>query len=537
MYSRSTCDSTTAAERAAVACPPWLVCSPGTRTKEELLSTTHTGATETIIPTFCHGCGSYHPECGLLCHVRDGRFVRVEANPAAANNGVPGSKMLCAKGLTGPQFVYAADRLKYPMKRIGAKGEGTFQRISWDEALDTVAAKLLETKAKYGPESYGVLSPEFWPVLVTLGRRFLNVHGSPNYMHSAICATPRMAASKITIGYISMAPDDWQKHQAVRQLGRQPRELRCQPGHSAGDPQRAGERHEVRRHPPHARPAGLQGRRVDARPSGHRRRAGARVPQRADRREAVRRRVRGPVVPRLRQTGRARAAVHSRMGLPDHRPAGRADPRGRPAHRHHAPDLHPHGQRRRRPEQRRHGDGHGHQPHRGHHRQSRRARRPLRLHPRPARHVARHARQPDPARHGRTAGRAREPRLVPEDRPLGRRSHHRLLQRAHERSLRKALPAPSPQRELLQPVVGHPQPAQGGRGPEETRVHVRGRRVPCAPRRLRRHRAARLHELRTRQLLRRAAGQGRSLDLQVQPGHRAAGRSRAATGRSTSTWP
>jgi thiosulfate reductase / polysulfide reductase chain A len=174
------------------------------------LSITHAGATETIIPTFCHGCGSYHPECGLLCHVRDGRFVRVEANPAAANNGVLGSKTLCAKGLTGPQFVYAADRLKYPMKRIGAKGEGAFQRISWDEALDTVAAKLLETKEKYGPESYGVLSPEFWPVLVTLGRRFLNVHGSPNYMHSAICATPRMAASKITIGYISMAPDDWQ---------------------------------------------------------------------------------------------------------------------------------------------------------------------------------------------------------------------------------------------------------------------------------------------------------------------------------------
>jgi thiosulfate reductase / polysulfide reductase chain A len=168
------------------------------------------GATETIIPTFCHGCGSYHPECGLLCHVRDGKFVRVEANPAAANNGVPGSGMLCAKGLTGPQFVNAADRLQYPLKRVGAKGEGRFTRISWDEALGTIADKLLETKAKYGPESYGVLSPEYWPVLVTLGRRFLNVHGSPNYMHSAICATPRMAASKITIGYISMAPDDWQ---------------------------------------------------------------------------------------------------------------------------------------------------------------------------------------------------------------------------------------------------------------------------------------------------------------------------------------
>ncbi|MBN1320540.1 MAG: molybdopterin-dependent oxidoreductase, partial [Thermoleophilia bacterium] len=166
---------------------------------------------EKIVPTFCHGCGSYHPECGVLCYVKDGRFTRVEANPRACNNGVPGSTSLCAKGLAAPQFVYAADRLTHPLKRIGAKGEGTFQRISWDEALDAIADKLKETKAKYGPESYGVLSPEYWPVLATLGRRFLNVHGSPNYMHSAICATPRMASFKTTIGYVSMAPDDWSK--------------------------------------------------------------------------------------------------------------------------------------------------------------------------------------------------------------------------------------------------------------------------------------------------------------------------------------
>jgi thiosulfate reductase/polysulfide reductase chain A len=161
---------------------------------------------EKVIPTFCHGCGSYHPECGILCHVRDGRFVRVQGNPATVNNGVPGSTSLCAKGLTGPQFVYAADRLKYPLKRAGAKGEGKFQRITWDEALGTIADKLAESKTKYGAESYGVLSPEFWPVLATLGRRFLNVHGSPNYMHSAICATPRMAANVENSGVNQGAP-------------------------------------------------------------------------------------------------------------------------------------------------------------------------------------------------------------------------------------------------------------------------------------------------------------------------------------------
>jgi thiosulfate reductase / polysulfide reductase chain A len=164
-------------------------------------------AGEKIIPTFCHGCGAAKPRCGILCHVKDGKFVRVEANPEAFNNGVQGSTSLCAKGHTGMQLVYSPNRLKYPLKRAGEKGEGKFQRITWDEALDTIAAKLKETKAKYGPESYAVLTPEFWPVLVTLGRRFLNLHGSPNFLHSAICATPRRSSATAAIGFSTWSTD------------------------------------------------------------------------------------------------------------------------------------------------------------------------------------------------------------------------------------------------------------------------------------------------------------------------------------------
>jgi thiosulfate reductase / polysulfide reductase chain A len=164
---------------------------------------------EKIIPTFCHGCGAAKPRCAILCHVVDGKFARVEGNPDAFNNWGKGCTSLCAKGHTGPQFLYAPNRLQYPMKRIGAKGEGKFLRITWDEALETIADKLKENKAKYGAESFGILSPEFWPVLDTVGRRFLNVYGSPNYLHSAICATPRMAICRSTIGFSSMAPDDW----------------------------------------------------------------------------------------------------------------------------------------------------------------------------------------------------------------------------------------------------------------------------------------------------------------------------------------
>ncbi len=174
---------------------------------------------EKIIPTFCHGCGPARTGCAVLCHVIDGKFVRVEGNPDAFNNWGAGCTSLCAKGYTGPQFISTRDRLLYPLRRIGAKGEGKFQRISWDEALGTIADKLKENKVQYGAESYGVLSPQFWPVLDTLGRRFLNVYGSPNYLHSAICATPRMAACRMTIGFNSMAPDDWTRTRLIVNWG------------------------------------------------------------------------------------------------------------------------------------------------------------------------------------------------------------------------------------------------------------------------------------------------------------------------------
>jgi thiosulfate reductase/polysulfide reductase chain A len=175
-----------------------------------------------IVPTFCHGCGAAKPRCAVLCHVRDGKFVRVEGNPEAFNNWGLGSTSLCAKGNTGMQYLYAPDRLKYPLKRTGEKGEGTFERITWDEALDTIAAKLKAAKEKYGPESYGILSPEYWPVLSTVGRRFLNVYGSPNYLHSAICATPRMAAARVTIGFSNWATDNFENSKLIVNWGANP---------------------------------------------------------------------------------------------------------------------------------------------------------------------------------------------------------------------------------------------------------------------------------------------------------------------------
>ena len=164
-----------------------------------------------IIPSWCHGCGSCKTNCAVLCHVVNGRFVKVEGNPDAGNNIGYGATSLCLKSFSAAQYQYDPLRIKYPMKRVGPKGvgESSFVRITWDEALDTIADKLKEVKEQDGPERFAWLSPENCPPINTLARRFLNVYGSPNYLHSAICATNRSTASQITVGFQSEAPGDW----------------------------------------------------------------------------------------------------------------------------------------------------------------------------------------------------------------------------------------------------------------------------------------------------------------------------------------
>jgi thiosulfate reductase/polysulfide reductase chain A len=162
-----------------------------------------------LIPTWCHGCAAAATSCAVLCHVEDGKLVRIEGNPDAGNNWGLGSTSLCVKAHSAMQYEYSPDRLTYPMKRVGDKGAGKFQRITWEEALVTIAAKLKEVKEKYGPETFCLLVPEFYPVRDTLGRRFLNVYGSPNYCESALCHGPRYLAATWTVGFCSEAPDDW----------------------------------------------------------------------------------------------------------------------------------------------------------------------------------------------------------------------------------------------------------------------------------------------------------------------------------------
>ena len=83
------------------------------------------------IRTACRSC---HGGCGVIAHVMDGRVVKVEGDPESPISY--GS--MCSKGLSITQLAYHPDRILHPMKNTGNKWE----RITWDEALDTIASKL-----------------------------------------------------------------------------------------------------------------------------------------------------------------------------------------------------------------------------------------------------------------------------------------------------------------------------------------------------------------------------------------------------------
>ena len=151
---------------------------------------------EEVVPTVCGMCGPGGPGggCGIYAFTKNGRFLRVAGmDESPANRGA-----LCAKAHTAPQWVYSEDRLTHPLRRIGRKGEGRFERIGWDEAIAHIAEVLLRQKREYGPESLAVLSPARRSYSEYL-QRFLVAHGSPNYGHSGICAMQRAFAFMHTV--------------------------------------------------------------------------------------------------------------------------------------------------------------------------------------------------------------------------------------------------------------------------------------------------------------------------------------------------
>jgi anaerobic selenocysteine-containing dehydrogenase len=124
------------------------------------------------------GC---HGGCGLKMYVKDGRLVKVEGDEEHPYS----QGRTCARALALTQFVYHPERFTHPMKRVGERGEGRFERITWDEALDTVERRFNDIKEKYGPES----------VIFIQGRGAISAAPSPS------CATRSAAPTGCSWGW------------------------------------------------------------------------------------------------------------------------------------------------------------------------------------------------------------------------------------------------------------------------------------------------------------------------------------------------
>jgi anaerobic selenocysteine-containing dehydrogenase len=146
-----------------------------------------------VVRSHCRMC---HGGCGVLVYTRKGRVERIAGDPdCPINHGT-----LCSKGIASAQLAYHPDRLTYPVQRVGPKGSGQWERLSWDDALDRIAERIAEIAEQHGPEAivpgYGT-GRENEAVIY----RFANLLGTPNVLTAGhFCYGPRIATSIITCG-------------------------------------------------------------------------------------------------------------------------------------------------------------------------------------------------------------------------------------------------------------------------------------------------------------------------------------------------
>jgi anaerobic selenocysteine-containing dehydrogenase len=148
-----------------------------------------------VVKSACRMC---HGVCQVLVHMEGDRVVKVTGDPDS-----PTSRgYICPKGTASPELLYHPDRLVYPLRRKGKRGENKWQRISWDEALDEMAERLGAIKEESGSEYFGMMQGTGRPYML-FTTRFANAFGTPNFTGVAhLCYLPRWAVSLHTLGQL-----------------------------------------------------------------------------------------------------------------------------------------------------------------------------------------------------------------------------------------------------------------------------------------------------------------------------------------------
>lgn len=163
----------------------------------------------------CSSCDIY---CQVLVETEGNRVTRVKATDPR-----PGFANICMKGGHAPEGFRHPDRVLHPLRRVGERGAGQWERVSWDAALDDIAERLAAVIGRHGAEAFAVATSN-WNTQTDAGicRRFMNLLGSPNWISGvAICAGNTAAINRLVYGWFPYP--DFTRTQCVVLFGHNPK--------------------------------------------------------------------------------------------------------------------------------------------------------------------------------------------------------------------------------------------------------------------------------------------------------------------------
>lgn len=179
-----------------------------------------------VLTSGSHNCGG---RCVIKVHVKDERIIRISTEDNITDSYDTPQLRGCLRCRSYRNYIYHYDRLKYPMKRVGKRGEGKFQRITWEEAIETIAKNTKRVMSKYGPDAIymqyasgnaGRLAETEWMGrLLGMYGGYLSYYGT----YSSACA---QMATPYTFGtiYTGNSREDWVNSKLIILLGWNPAE-------------------------------------------------------------------------------------------------------------------------------------------------------------------------------------------------------------------------------------------------------------------------------------------------------------------------
>ena len=143
-----------------------------------------------------------HGGCAMTVGVRDNAIVQVKGD----RDGYLNRGYICAKGLASPDRLTHPDRLKHPLRRVGERGEGKWERISWEQAIGTISENFQRIRDEYGARGVAFCQgmPKGLEHFVLI--RLANTFGSPNVVSvQDVCHAPREVTGLHTCGFYPVA--------------------------------------------------------------------------------------------------------------------------------------------------------------------------------------------------------------------------------------------------------------------------------------------------------------------------------------------